>query len=87
LQGIISRFFELQLVLLGFLGFYYIQAARKDLVDFFRWTVPVRASVILFFVAFVLLGYAQPTLVLFGVIDLAGAIWTGFALRSAKSGL
>ncbi len=68
-------------VLTLFLSFYYLQAARAELTDFFRWTVYTRSSLILFFAAFVLLGYAQAALIQFGVIDLLGAIWTGLALR------
>jgi hypothetical protein len=72
-------------MLLLFLGFYYIQAARKDMIDFFRWTVYVRPTVIVFFAVFVLLGFANPPLILFGAVDLLGAIWTGLALRSPKT--
>jgi hypothetical protein len=72
-------------MLLLFLGFYYTQAARKEMTDFFRWTIYVRATVILFFTAFVLLGLAEPSLILFGVVDLLGAIWTGAALRSENA--
>lgn len=72
-------------MLLLFLGFYYVQAARKEMTDFFQWTVYVRPTVILFFTVFVLLGYASFPLILFGVVDLLGAIWTGLALRSAKT--
>lgn len=68
-------------MLAGFLGVYYFQAARRNLVDFFRWTVPVRASVPLFFGAFVVTGLAGPMLIAFGIIDLAGAIWTAVELR------
>jgi len=64
------------------LAFYYIQAARLELGAFFQLTVYARASVIFFFGAFVALGYVQPTLVLFGAVDLLGAIWTALALRS-----
>ena len=71
-------------MLLLFLALYYIQAARKEMTDFFQWTVYVRATVILFFTAFVVLGFASPPLVLFGVVDLLGAIWTGLELRSSK---
>jgi hypothetical protein len=71
-------------MLLLFLGFYYTQAARKELSDFLRWTLYPRATVILFFAAFVLLGFARPPLVLFGVVDLLGVIWTAVALRSPK---
>jgi hypothetical protein len=72
-------------MLLLFLGFYYHQAARKEMTDFFQWTVYVRLTVIVFFIAFVLLGLASPPLILFGVADLLGAIWTGWALRSSKT--
>ena len=67
------------------LAFYYTQAARKELTNFFQWTVYARASVFVFFLAFVVLGFAQPTLILFGAIDLLGAIWTGLALRSKRA--
>ena len=70
-------------MLVFFLGFYYTQAARKTLTDFFRWTVYVRASVIVFFTIFVVLGFADPPLILFAAIDLLGAIWTGLTLRSS----
>jgi uncharacterized membrane protein len=71
-------------MLILILGFYYIQAARKELTDFFQWTVTVRVSTILFFTAFVLLGFAGSALILFGVVDLLGALWTGLALRASK---
>ena len=72
-------------MLVLFLGFYYTQAARKEMTDFFQWTVYVRPTVILFFTAFVLLGFASPPLILFGVVDLLGAVWTGWTLRSSKA--
>ena len=71
-------------MLLLFLGFYYSQAARKEMTDFFHWTVYVRSTVILFFALFVVLGFAGPPLILFGAIDLLGAIWTAFSLRSSQ---
>jgi hypothetical protein len=73
-------------MLILFLGFYYIQAARKEMTDFFRWTMLPRSSVILFFAAFVLLGYAKPPLILFGIVDALGVVWTGFALRHSRIG-
>jgi hypothetical protein len=63
------------------LGFYYGQAARSELVPFYRATIVVRAFVFVCFGAFVLLGFAPPALALFGTVDLAGAIWTAAALR------
>jgi hypothetical protein len=72
-------------MLVLFLSFYYTQAARRELNEFFRWTLYVRFSVIVFFIAFVLLGLAEPTLILFGVVDVIGAFWTFLALRSEKA--
>ena len=69
-------------VLLLILSYYDIQAARSNVVPFLRWSVYARAPVVLFFASFVLAGLVQPTLILFGLIDLAGAVWTWLALKS-----
>jgi len=66
------------------LGYYYSQAARRELREFFQWTVYTRGSVILFFIAFVLLGLGPASLILFGGLDLLGALWTALALRADK---
>jgi len=71
-------------VLALILAYYYAQASRKEMMDFFCWTVQARAAVFLSFVAFVFLGWVKPVLILFGAIDLAGAIWTFMALRSSR---
>ena len=63
------------------LGYYYSQAARMGLTAFFRLTVIGRSAVPLFFIAFVLARLAPPVLIVFGLIDLAGAMWTAVALR------
>jgi hypothetical protein len=72
-------------MLLLFLAYYYIHASRNELTEFIRITVYARASVILFFLAFVLLGLAQPMLLLFGAVDLLAAIWTWLSLRQPQS--
>ena len=72
-------------MLLLFLAYYYIVASRKEMTEFIRITVYIRASVILFFAAFVLLDLAQPMLLLFGAVDLAAAIWTWLSLRQPQS--
>ena len=64
------------------LGYYYIQCARAELRPFFELTVPARGAVIVFFATFVAFGFAKPTLLLFGLVDVAGAIWTTLALRA-----
>jgi len=66
------------------LAYYYIQAARHGVTSFIRWTVWARAVVILYFVAFVLLGGAPKPLLLFGVIDLLSATWTFVALQKEQ---
>src|SRR5918912_4217886 len=63
------------------LSFYYVQAARKELTIFIRWTIPARIAVIIYFAAFVLLVSAPKALLLFGLIDLSAAIWTWIALK------
>jgi len=73
-------------VLVLCLAYYYVRAGRRGLTDFFRWTVTVRSFVFLAFCAFVLLRLTQPMLVVFGIIDLLGAIWTALALRGAGGG-
>lgn len=73
-------------VLVLFIAFYYIQAARQEMTEFIKLTVYPRSFLILFFIAFVLLGLARPALILFGMVDLLGAIWTVLALRSPKTG-
>jgi len=68
------------------IGYYYVRAATNEegLKKFFRWTIYARSTVIVFFTVFVLLNFVKPILILFGVFDLAGAIWTALALRSTK---
>jgi len=65
------------------LGAYYVLAALAELRAFMRWTVPLRASVLLFFLAFVLTGLAPPVLILFALVELAGSCWTAWALWRA----
>ena len=64
------------------LAFYYIQAARHELITLIRWTVWARAAVIFCFTAFVLLLGAPKALLLFGLVDLLSATWTFIALKS-----
>jgi uncharacterized membrane protein len=72
-------------MLVFILGFYYFQVARNELRKFIQWTVYARISVLFFFIAFVIAGLASPLLILFGVIDVAAAIWTQLSLRSDKT--
>jgi hypothetical protein len=67
------------------LGYYYIQAARKEVTEFMHLTIHARSMFALFSLAFVLLGLARPGLLLAGVLDLLGALWTWLALRTVRS--
>jgi hypothetical protein len=49
---------------------------------FLEASVYTRALVCAAFVAFALLGLASPMIVLFGLIDLAGGVWTWLALKA-----
>ncbi|SRR6266498_3982972 len=80
-EGVWVRAFGM---LLLFLAFFCIQSARGEVTEYFQWSIYTRASVTVFFTAFVLMRLVNPALILFGLIDLAGAIWTGLALRSSK---
>jgi hypothetical protein len=72
-------------MLVLFLGAYYVLAALAELQAFMRWTIALRASVLLFFLAFVLSGLAPAVLILFGLVDLAGASWTAWAIWRAAT--
>jgi uncharacterized membrane protein len=68
-------------MLLVLLASYEIQAARRELSDFFRWSVYATASVIACFAMFALASFVKPILLLFGRVALVTAAWTRLALR------
>jgi hypothetical protein len=70
-------------IVMGIVGYFYIQTARQELVPFFRLTVHVRIAAFVLFGVLVALSLAQPLLAFFGVIDLIGAIWTWSMLRKS----
>jgi hypothetical protein len=65
----------------GALAFYYSLSSVMNLRPFIQLTVYARALTLPFFILLVALRLTQPVLIVFGVIDLAGAIWTEVALR------
>ena len=67
------------------LGAYYSLAAVAEVRAFMRWSVPIRLCVLLFFVSFVVTGLAPAVLIIFGLVDVAGAGWTAWALRRATA--
>jgi len=76
----------LGLVLLILSGYFYL-AIREGAVNVYRWSSYGRFPVFFVFLVFVLLEMAPPVLLLFGLVDLAAALWTGLALRAERQGL
>jgi hypothetical protein len=68
-------------MVIEFLGVYYVLAAKHGLRTLLAWTVATRASVIVVFAVLVPTGLGPAVLLLFGAVDLAGAVWTWVALR------
>ena len=68
--------------LMVLIGYYYIQTGRNNISQFFNWTVQARISVFLIFLLFFFLNWAPATILIFGAIDLIGAIWTLVTNRS-----
>jgi hypothetical protein len=69
----------------GEIGFYFVYAARADLSSFYRATVYARGTAALVFLVLVALKLGPVQLLLFAAVDLLSAIWTHFALRSARA--
>ena len=68
------------------LAFYYEMSVREGVTALFRWSVPARLSVPVFFLAFVLNGVAPPVILPFAAVDVAGPALTGRAPRAAARG-
>lgn len=66
------------------LGYYYHRMGLINHHPFFLLTVHARVLVCIAFGAFVLLKYVSPMLAGFGLIDLAGAMWTYLAMKKQK---
>jgi uncharacterized protein YjeT (DUF2065 family) len=65
---------------IGVLYFYMAPAENKL---FFALSMYLRASVMIWFILFVVIGWATPAILIFGAADLAGAIWTFVALKKS----
>lgn len=71
--------------LVTILGYYYIVAARHELVPFFRATILGRFLVLVFYSIFVILGHIPWELILLPIPDQFGALWTYLALRGTTA--
>lgn len=68
-------------LLTAILGMYFLYSVRHDDRQFFRSTVIARLIFFAGVTTLVVLRLASPLLVVFGLVDLAGAAWTWQALR------
>ncbi len=69
-------------ILVLVLSYYCIQSARQEITAFFHLTVHGRILFLLLIICFVLAGILPLILILFGLIDFIGAIWTFTALKN-----
>jgi hypothetical protein len=69
-------------VLVLIIAYYNVRLAREELLPYARLTVHARVAVLVFLVAFVLAGLVKPMVIVVGLVDFAGALWTAAALRS-----
>ncbi len=65
------------------IGLYYVFMAPTNSTLFYTLTVYTRASILVWFIVFVLIGWVQPQLILFGLADMAGAAWTYMAMKKS----
>lgn len=68
-----------------FLGFYYISAARNESRDFFYATLYARTACFFILLVLVLSNMAYPILMVFGVLDVIGAVWTFITLKKSAT--
>ena len=69
-------------VIASVLSIYIWIAAKHENKPFLEASVYTRAFVFVAFTAFAVLGMTSPMIVLFGVVDLCGGLWTYVALKA-----
>jgi hypothetical protein len=67
------------------IGLYYVAAARNELRPIMWASVPARFAIPVWLAAFVVFADAEPSVLVFGLADLAGATWTVLALRADRA--
>ena len=75
-----EQWIRVMAVVVGAVACYYIVAAMHNLTPIIWATVYIRFGVFVAFTGLVLVKKAKPPLIIFGVIDSAGAVWTLLAL-------
>jgi hypothetical protein len=75
-------------VAITMLGYYYLRAARQEsMTPLYAWSVHARLGLAGAILVLVILGLAKPAMLGFAVTELAGSLWTAFALRAEGSKL
>ncbi len=75
----VARLFGMVLL---FMSFYYFMASKhEEMRPFYRWTTYTRPMALIITVLLVFIGLADPIVIAFVVVDVAGAAWTIWALR------
>jgi hypothetical protein len=69
-------------VIVFMLGVYAWVAGKHENKPMLEASVYTRSIVFVAFTTFAVIGLASPMLVVFGVVELLGAIWTHFALKA-----
>jgi len=72
--------------LVAVVGTVFVHAARTEHTAFFHASVRIRVVMGAYFVALVVLTGAPIVLLVFALVEFAGAAWTGVALRGARPG-
>ena len=63
------------------IGLYYVFMAPSNHALFMTLSVYTRLAILVWFIVFVLIDWAPPQLILFGLVDAGGALWTYLALK------
>jgi len=73
-------------VAITMLGYFYLRAARhKSMTPLYAWSVHARLGLAGAILILVILGLAKSAMLGFAVTELAGSLWTTFALRAEGS--
>ena len=75
-------------VAITMLGYYYLRASRQEsMTPFYAWSVYARLGLAGAILILVILDLAKSPMLGFAVTELAGSLWTTFALRAEGSEL
>ena len=68
------------------LGYYYLRAVRQEsMTPLYAWSVHARLGMTGAIIVLVIISLAKPAMPGFAVTELAGSLWTAFALRAEGS--